>query len=134
MITVPFSDEEFTCKCGCGQNQVSNNLLTRLTATRLIAGIPFVITSGYRCPKHEWEVSGRSFGPHVDGLAADIAYTDSRALFVILDSALCAGFIRIGIGPHHVHLDISSSRDNWVMWLEGVSTAAPEKHQGVYEN
>ena len=47
-----FKKSEFTCKCGCGETVISNELLSSLDKAREFAKIPFVISSGYRCENH----------------------------------------------------------------------------------
>ena len=47
-----FKKSEFTCKCGCKQNLINVEMLEMLDKARAMAKIPFVVTSGYRCPKH----------------------------------------------------------------------------------
>ena len=47
-----FKKSEFTCKCGCGETVISDELLQMLDDARKHAGVPFKITSGYRCPNH----------------------------------------------------------------------------------
>jgi hypothetical protein len=46
-----FNIEEFACHC-CGKIAMDEAFLARLEKAREIAGVPFKITSGYRCPKH----------------------------------------------------------------------------------
>src|SRR5690606_42128115 len=63
----------FRCKCGCGRNEIQEELVDKLDKLRGIMRIPFRITSGFRCPVHNEKVSstGRN-GPHTTGFAADI--------------------------------------------------------------
>lgn len=68
--------EEFMCKCGSCTVESANNMnhafMHALYLTRLSVGRPFVITSGYRCPRHPKEVVKDKPGDHADGRAADI--------------------------------------------------------------
>jgi len=103
----PFFDEkEFQCKCGCGRVDMDLIFIDRLTRARKLAQIPFYITSGFRCPEHNQKVTTSNNSPHLYGVAADIRAGNSRDRFIIIDSALKAGFKRIGIGALFVHLDI----------------------------
>ena len=49
-----FSPLEFRCKCGCGagMEKMDADLLQMLAEARDLAGIPFPLSSAYRCPKH----------------------------------------------------------------------------------
>jgi len=51
----------------CGDDKLTE-LLQRL---RSLIGRPIIITSGYRCPKHDREVGGPGTSFHTKGLAAD---------------------------------------------------------------
>jgi len=48
-------------------------LFETFEALRAALGRPLVITSGYRCAKHNAEVGGEPMSPHRYGLALDIA-------------------------------------------------------------
>ena len=112
-----FNVDEFACKCGCGKNEISNDLITMLDVARGDAGVPFHISSGYRCPEHNKSVGGVSESAHTSGMAADIAVSDSRTRFAILSSLIQAGFTRIGIAKSFIHVDIDDNKDPEVVWL-----------------
>jgi len=101
-LSVNFNEEEFKCPC-CGKVEMQRVFVGKLQKARDIADIPFVITSGYRCVKHNKEVGGSENSEHLFGLAADIACTDSRSRYKIITALLKAGFIRIGIGKNFIH-------------------------------
>jgi len=67
-----FSLDEFRCPC-CGEVKISCAEALLLDALRAILATPLVITSGYRCPKHNKEVGGVSRSRHLTGCAADVA-------------------------------------------------------------
>ena len=97
-----FEKYEFNCRC-CGENEMKRDFLDRLDAAREKADIPFIVTSGYRCPKHDKAVSGG--GNHPKGIAADIKTTNSCERLKILKALLDVGFERIGIGKTFIHVD-----------------------------
>ena len=118
-LTENFTRGEFTCFC-CGASQISMELVERLQKARNIAGIPFIISSGVRCERHNEAVGGEPNSSHLRGLAADIAtnYTaKSRQRYVILDALLEAGFCRIGISERFIHVDIDMNKSQDVLWL-----------------
>lgn len=110
-----FRMSEFACPC-CGRVELDATFVLKLDLAREIAGVPFVITSGYRCPAHNAEVGGVKQSAHMAGLAADIACPDSVTRLKILRGLIVAGFRRIGIGKNFVHCDVDTSKPNNV-WL-----------------
>jgi hypothetical protein len=81
---------------------------------REIAGVPFVINSGYRCPEHNKAVGSTSTN-HTSGKAADIQATDGPTRGKILKGLYSAGFKRIGIAKDFIHADITDSVES--AWL-----------------
>ena len=109
--------DEFTCKCGCNQNDISMQLVSRLNTARQKAGVPFIINSGYRCKSHNAAVGSKST-VHVKGLAADIRTLDSRTRYKVLTALIEQGFSRIGIAKSFIHVDIGDHAgfDPEVVW------------------
>lgn len=70
-----FVKDEFTCKCGCGLNNINLNLVKILDEIRERLGCPVIVTSGTRCARHNKEVQGVADSRHVRGKAADIVAT-----------------------------------------------------------
>lgn len=104
-----FTREDFACPC-CGENGIKDSFIHRLDDLREECGFPLIITSGYRCAKHNRKVSSTGdFGPHTTGLAADIRIDRGRA-YRLLGIAIKNGFTGIGIqqkgGGRFIHLDI----------------------------
>lgn len=67
-----FKKSEFTCKCGCGMNNINLKLVKILEEIRNHFGQAVVITSGCRCKKHNADVGGVQGSRHVLGKASDI--------------------------------------------------------------
>jgi len=102
-----FRIDEFKCKgVGCCGNKAVMDILfiTQLERAREIAGVPFVINSGYRCLTHN-AAEGSTSMNHVSGKAADIKATDGPARGKILKGLYLAGFRRIGIHKLFIHAD-----------------------------
>uniref|UniRef100_A0A6M3JEP6 Putative peptidase n=1 Tax=viral metagenome TaxID=1070528 RepID=A0A6M3JEP6_9ZZZZ len=80
--------------------------LVQLEKAREIAGVPFIVTSGYRCEKHNAEV-GSTSNNHTSGKAADIKADDGPTRGKILKGLYLAGFRRIGISfkGNFIHAD-----------------------------
>ena len=102
-----FTPAEFRCKCGCGAGveKMDADLLKMLDEARDIAGIPFSLTSAYRCAKHNKAVGGVEDSAHTRGYAVDIRCVDSHSRFVMLQALLEAGFRRIELAPTWIHVD-----------------------------
>jgi hypothetical protein len=98
-----FDISEFDCPC-CGKNEMNKMFLQQLDEARHISGVPYVINSGYRCPKHNKEV-GSTSNNHTEGMAADIRATSNYERGRILKGLYKAGFTRIGIGETFIHVD-----------------------------
>jgi uncharacterized protein YcbK (DUF882 family) len=96
---------------------MSADLLLHLDAARHMAGVPFVITSAYRCEKHNAAVGGVPGSAHTKGLAVDIAANGSRNRFIIAQSLMARGLTRIGVASSFVHVDVDKAKDQQVLWL-----------------
>jgi len=113
-----FDLEEFECPC-CGKGPGKMDLVTvvSLDNARAEAGIPFIITSGYRCPDHNAEVGGISSSAHVRGYAVDIECDGSRSRYKIITALKAEGFNRIGIAGDFIHADKDPDKSANVMWV-----------------
>jgi len=110
-----FKPEEFACKC-CGKIKVDSWFGTKLDRAREIAGVAFVITSGYRCPTYNISVGGKKNSAHVHGKAVDILASNSTHRFFIMEGLMKAGFNRIGIGADFIHADTDETKQEGVIW------------------
>ena len=92
-------------------------LLAMVDDARTLAGVPFNVTSGYRCIAYNEECGYSPTSSHLAGLAVDIACSDSRIRMRILLGAVEAGFRRIGIREDFIHLDCDPKKAAEVCWL-----------------
>jgi uncharacterized protein YcbK (DUF882 family) len=112
-----FKKDEFVCKCGCGKNNISFELVKKLDMARLVAGVPFRISSACRCEAHNTEVGGVGGSSHIDGLAVDIVAEDSQTRFAVLSSLLRVGFVRVGVANSFIHCDIDAKKPQNLCWV-----------------
>jgi uncharacterized protein YcbK (DUF882 family) len=107
-LTPNFSLDEFRCRC-CGQvnTPAASMLARRLQEVRNEYGL-IRIVSGFRCPRQNEKVGGKTFSQHLAGLAADIACDDDGSRRHLLTLLLQFGFPRIGIHQHFIHADIGT--------------------------
>ena len=112
-----FKRSEFTCKCGCGETVISDELLQSLDKAREFAKIPFVISSGYRCKNHP-ESKKNPTSSHIKGLAVDIKCEGSNTRAVMMDALVFADFERFGLHESFIHVDIDVfDKPSPVIWL-----------------
>ena len=50
--TQHFKVSEFTCKCGCGFNNIDQRVINMAETIRKALGVPVHVNSGCRCEKH----------------------------------------------------------------------------------
>ena len=112
-----FSRSEFRCKCGCGKDDVSMDLVVQLQRLRSLLRRPVIVTSGVRCEAYNAQVGGKPDSAHLTGEAADIACKDSRTRW---EMKRCVYgwtlFSRIGTGETFLHFDISKTLPQEVEW------------------
>lgn len=112
--TINFTAAEFNCKCGCGQNLMSDNFIDKLQCIRSEFQKPIKINSGYRCPDHNEKVSGTKSrtGPHTTGRAADLSCRGSD-MHLLLKLAMKYGMMGIGVaGGSFLHIDDLNAEDS----------------------
>ncbi len=112
-----FNPSEFTCRCGCGLNNISDELVNMLDNARELAGVAFIVTSGCRCGEHNKKVGGKPDSAHLSGLAVDIAAPIEKR-YAILAALINVGFERIGISfnGNFIHVDIDKGKPTPRVW------------------
>lgn len=110
-----FKKEEFTCKCGCGLNNMEFQVIEMLDEARGFAGVPFKINCGCRCDKHNNEVGGVKDSSHKNGLAVDISALNDKDRYMIFGALFLVGFRRILIYDSFIHVDIDLSKVNPIL-------------------
>lgn len=101
-----FKDSEFACNCGCGLNNITQDVKDRLDAARGYAGIPFHISSGSRCPTWNAKSGGAKTSAHRTGEAVDIYCISSIDRYTIVAACIKAGFTGIDPEESYVHVDM----------------------------
>lgn len=116
-VTANFTREEFVCKDGCGLYNMAELVLFRLQQARNLAGIPFKISSGSRCAKHNRACGGKTDSAHLDGLAVDVVAITSTTRAKVLMALLEAGFQRVGVAQGFIHADLDLTKPYPCVWL-----------------
>ena len=108
-----FKLSDFDCQ-ETGENEMDLDFVMRLDELRDTCGFPFIVTSGYRSPKHSIEAAKQKPGKHAEGIAADIKVADGVQRRKIIDQAIALGFGGIGVAKTFVHVDIRDTTP--VIW------------------
>lgn len=111
-----FNHSEFACKCGCGFDIVSPELISHLEASRIATGLPYRITSGCRCSRRNISEKGSLDSDHLTGEGADIYCPDSSTRYKLLADFL-PRFRRIGVGKTFLHVGVNLNNPQEVAWL-----------------
>lgn len=124
-----FSESEFACRghalglCDCGgRADMRDRFMDSLQQIRNGYARPMVITSGFRCPDYNAQISttGRT-GPHTKGRAADIKVSGSNT-YHLMGSAYALDMRGIGLKQHgpmagrYMHLDDLGGRTRPRVW------------------
>ena len=115
-LTDHFSREEFACKCGCGADKVSKELVEKLELVRLMYGKPMRVTSGVRCAFHNQGEGGKKTSAHLQGEAADIAVKDCSERDLLV-GFLRTQFLRMGVAKSFIHVDIQKHKPAPCLWV-----------------
>ncbi|ARU48318.1 D-Ala-D-Ala carboxypeptidase family metallohydrolase [Sulfurospirillum diekertiae] len=110
-----FKKEEFTCKCGCGLNNINDDLVILLDTARQSANVSFKINCGCRCEKHNKEVGGVEDSAHTKGLAVDISTLSDSVRFNIVSALLKVGFKRVLLYDTFIHVDMDLTKPNPIL-------------------
>lgn len=107
-----FLHSEFDQKglAGSGEQFMDGTFLVNLDALRHRCGFPFIISSGYRTPEYNNEISTTGFtGPHTTGKAADIVVSRNQARIVLRNALEMGCFAGMGVAQkgegRFIHLD-----------------------------
>jgi uncharacterized protein YcbK (DUF882 family) len=111
-LSTNFSVYEFACRCGCGFEEVSGELIDALEELRSYFDQPVTITSGCRCVDHNRVCGGSDGSKHLDGIAADIIVKDVPPN-IVADVAEEMQLGGVGRYSGWTHIDV---RDDYVRW------------------
>jgi len=116
-----WKQEEFTCRCGCGRDEVHPFLIQLADDVRRHIGVPMDCNSGVRCEDHNRSVGGRSSSLHLptganhQGHAGDFTFCDNTItnrvnvlrLYILFES-FGRKYEALGIGLYRwgVHVDV----------------------------
>ena len=104
-----FKDTEFACKCdyeNCVESErnMKQKFLDAIYWVRSQVDFPMIVTSGYRCKKHNKDVGGARYSFHARGMAADFHMVDAKQRYELVEAAIAAG-LSVIVYSNFVHLD-----------------------------
>ena len=105
-----FKMEEFSWRCHYDDCKQSNQFMDErfleiLFKMRAQVDFPFLITSGFRCERHNSNVGGAKNSYHTKGLAADIACSNDYDRYELIEQAIAHGLTVI-VYRSFVHVDL----------------------------
>lgn len=107
----------FRCPCGKCDLVPAEAFVARLERLRGAYGRPLIVTSGPRCPEYNQKIGGAADSDHLTGEGADLACTDSRDRYFLLETVYQTRlFNRLGIGKTFVHVGMRADLDRNVVW------------------
>lgn len=133
-LTKNFSRSEFKCKCGCGDDRISLELVEMLQEARKWSTrearktVRYSIVSGIRCKAHNASVGSSKNSAHIPakivsggedepmGHAVDLRAVTSGPRLYILAGLISVGFNRIGMGKNFIHADIDTRKPQNVLF------------------
>ena len=118
-----FSTKEFSCKCNfpdCKTQRISKTLITQLDQVREEIKQPLIITSAYRCMKHQAFLRAAGVNTvvakqstHEQGLAADIVPKDMKDTRGAFLKIVEKHFDSIGLSSQFLHVDLRVGKRRW---------------------
>jgi zinc D-Ala-D-Ala carboxypeptidase len=114
---VHFKSSEFDSpdKEGTGE-YMQQAFLDKLIEARKLAGIPFIVNSGYRTQNHNTKVGGEPNSSHMRGWACDLGFKNGSQAYTIFNALQRAGFNRLGMYRSWIHCDCDPTLSPNVYW------------------
>ena len=109
-----FKSSELACKCGCGADEMSPELIQVLEEARSHFNSGIVINSGRRCATHNAKVGGAKHSQHLLGTAADVRVIGVEPK-VVADYFHNKYPTKYGVGRYSTftHIDVRPMASRW---------------------
>lgn len=121
LATKDFYYREFDCHCdnaSCNETKVDGSLLELIQLLRNKVSRPLIITSGFRCEKHQQDLrnsgmeTAKGVSSHELGKAVDLRCT-TLSTEDLAKAAEEVGFTNIGVARNFIHLDVREGVRKW---------------------
>ena len=105
-----FTHNELECKCGCEDASMKPEFMKTLVEIRKEFDRPMVITSAFRCTKHNYNIGGAKDSPHRHGQAVDVS-VNLKDAYELICRSIRKGMPGIGVKQNglmagrFIHLD-----------------------------
>ena len=103
----------------CGALTIDTSFMDWLSELRDTFGRPMSISSGYRTAEHQYDITGRRSGAHVDAQAVDVRIFGEPA-YALLQLAMRRRALGIGVAQLGIVDDRYLHIDRWVNAPEGL--------------
>lgn len=119
-----FKLDEFRCPC-CGEVAAACELVFLLDVSRAYIGVPFRVSSGFRCVPHNREVGGAENSRHMIGCAADLPCPERLTMARFIE-ILAPQFRRPGyefkpyLTRNFIHVAVPRQIDELEFWDGGL--------------
>ena len=108
-LTANFNRSEYACKCGCGKDDIKEELAIKIQQVRDTLNRSITINSGVRCSNHNTTINATPTSSHIGGWAADLKYTGAADRYELL-YAILPIFDRVGIAKTFIHVDVDANK------------------------
>lgn len=114
-----FKPYETECRCGCGKNDPSHELMVLMDKFREDVNRPVHINSLCRCAEHNRNEGAEDTSSHVKSPteAVDIEAVTKRHRFQTIRFFIEEGFDRLGIARGFIHGDLDQNKTGEITWL-----------------
>lgn len=115
--TTHFNVSEFTCKCGCGKDDIDQRVVDMAETIRTALGVPVRVISGCRCVEWNRIQKGVNGSFHTKGLAADLSCSlGPKKLFLTAQKLFLEGKLSdldyCILYPWGIHIDCGGKRNH----------------------
>jgi uncharacterized protein YcbK (DUF882 family) len=112
-LSTNFWSHEFECKCGCGFDEINQDLVNLLQLVRDHFGKTVHVNSGCRCIPYNRSIGSKDTSQHPKGTAADIRVTGvtPEKVYEYLEEQDFQG--GLGLYSDFVHVDVRGYPARW---------------------
>ena len=114
----PKNEPYLACPC-CGLLNIDLCFLDKVQQARIIANIPFIITSACRCEIHNKKIGGKEKSKHITSpkkqcTAIDISCLYDKDRYIIQNALMRANLLHLGTSKDFIHCDNSKKIASWL--------------------
>ena len=115
-LSSSFKQSETICRCGCGKNAMTEEVICIASILRMLVGHPLRVNSGFRCESYNKRIGGSPKSQHLTGNAMDLTVGvvdyDFNLLVRYAEQSGCRGLGKYK-KKNFVHLDCRNDKARW---------------------